>query len=137
MVPDVESIVFSTVATAIRAQFPGIFVSGEHVAAPSSFPAVTLVEDDNSTYTRGLDLSRQENHTRIMYTANAYSTKTPGKKSECKAIMAIIDQKMSELGFLRIGKSPMDMPNAETSIYRMVARYRAVVSKTGAVHKII
>ena len=46
---NIESEVFNTVATALRSEFTGIFVSGESVAAPSSFPAVTLVEDDNST----------------------------------------------------------------------------------------
>lgn len=30
MIPDIENIVFNTVATTLRAQFDGIFVSGEH-----------------------------------------------------------------------------------------------------------
>lgn len=110
-------------------------MSGEHVAAPATFPAVTLVEDDNSTYVRSLDSSGQENHAQLLYTINAYSSKMPGKKSECKAIMALIDEKMFEMGFLRVGRSPMEMKNEDTSIYRMVARYRATVSKDNIVYR--
>ena len=39
---DIENRVFNTVATALRAEYPGIFVSGDAVAAPKTFPAVTL-----------------------------------------------------------------------------------------------
>lgn len=132
---NIETEVFSTVATALRAQFSGIFVAGEAVAAPSSFPAVTLVEDDNSTYQRSLDSSGQENHAQLMYSCNVYSNKSAGKKAECKAILAVIDTEMFGMGFLRVGSSPMEMPNKDTSIYRMVARYRATISKDNVIHR--
>ena len=132
---DVESMVFSTVATALRAVFSGIFVSGENVAAPSNFPAVTLVEDDNSTYVRSLDSSGQENHAQLMYSCNCYSNKSSGKKAECKAIMVVVDEQMFGMGFLRVGSGPMEMPNASASIYRMVARYRAVISKDKVIYQ--
>jgi len=134
-VVDCENEVFSTVATALRAAFTGIFVSGEAVAAPSTFPAVTLVEDDNSTYQRSLDSSGRENHAQIMYTVNAYSNKSSGKKAETKSIMAVIDAQMFNMGFLRVGSGPQEMPNANASIYRMVARYRAVISKDKTIYR--
>ena len=130
-----ETEVYSTVATAIRSQFSGVFVAGEAVAAPSSFPAVTLVEDDNSTYQRSLDSSGQENHAQVMYSCNVYSNKSAGKKSECKAILAVIDAEMFGMGFLRVGSSPMEVPNANASIYRMVARYRGVISSDLRVYR--
>lgn len=126
---DLETEVFGTVATALRAEFTGIFVSGEAVAAPSSFPAVTLVEQDNSTYQRSLDSSGSEKHAVVMYEANAYSNLGSGKKKQTRAIMAIIDDEMQDMGFVRIGSSPAEVPNADKTIYRMVARYRATVSK--------
>ena len=43
--------------------------------------------------------------------------------------MAIIDDEMQGMGFVRIGSSPAEVPNADKTIYRMVARYRATVSK--------
>lgn len=132
---NIETEVFSTVATALRAEFSGIFVAGEAVAAPSSFPAVTLVEDDNSTYQRSLDSSGQENHAQLMYSCNVYSNKSAGKKAECKAILAVIDAEMFGMGFIRVGSSPMEVPNANGAIYRMVARYRATVSKDKTIHR--
>lgn len=132
---NIETEVFSTVATALRAEFSGIFVAGEAVAAPSSFPAVTLVEDDNSTYQRSLDSSGQENHAQLMYSCNVYSNKSAGKKAECKAILAVIDTEMFGMGFLRVGCSPMEVPNANGAIYRMVARYRATISKDKTIYR--
>lgn len=132
---NIETEVFSTVATALRAQFSGIFVAGEAVAAPSTFPAVTLVEEDNSTYQRSLDSSGQENHAQLMYSCNVYSNKSAGKKAECKAILALIDAEMFGMGFLRVGSSPTEAPNANGAIYRMVARYRATVSKNHIIHR--
>jgi hypothetical protein len=132
---NIETEVFSTVATALRAEFSGIFVAGEAVAAPSSFPAVTLVEDDNSTYQRSLDSSGQENHAQLMYSCNVYSNKSAGRKTECKAILAVIDAEMFGMGFLRVGSSPMEVSNANGAIYRMVARYRATISKDKVIYR--
>lgn len=132
---NIESEVFNTVATALRSEFTGIFVSGESIAAPSSFPAVTLVEDDNSTYTRTLDSSGQENHAQVMYSCNVYSNKSAGKKAQCKAILAVIDAEMFGMGFLRVGSSPMEVPNANGAIYRMVARYKATISKDKTIYR--
>lgn len=136
MVPDIENFVFNTVATALRDEFDGIFVAGEQVAAPSTFPAVMLVEMDNSTYRRTMELSGLENHAKVMYQAEIYSNKSFGKKAECKAILAIIDAEMQRMGFLRVGGGPMSIPNADATKYRMVARYSAVINRSGAIHKI-
>ena len=125
---DAENIVFTTVVAPLRAAFTGIFATGEKVAIPAKFPCVTLVEDDNATYEKSLDSNMTENHATLMYTANAYSNLLPGKKSQCKAIMAIIDTQMLQMGFVRVGSGPIEMPNADANIYRMVARYRGVIS---------
>lgn len=133
---DVENEVFTAVSTLLRAQFSGIFVSGEYVAAPSTFPAVTLVEMDNSIYTFTKDLDGNENHSILLYEANVYSNLAAGKKAQSKSIISVIDSKMNELGFGRIMCQPIDNA-ADTSTYRMVARYRAVVSKDKQIKKII
>ena len=132
---NIESEVFSTVATALRAEFTGIFVSGEAVAAPPSFPAVTIVEQDNSTYQRSLDGSGKENHAVLMYEINAYSNLGSGKKKQTRAIMAIIDDEMQDMGFVRIGSSPAEVPNADKTIYRMVARYRATIDPDKIIYR--
>lgn len=128
---DIESEVFEKVSSALRSEIPGIFVAGEASAVPSTFPAVTLSEDDNSTY--GFDWSGEERFTRVMYTANVYSNLPSGRKAQCKEIIKIIDKHMFEMGFLRVGRSPFEMPNQ--NLYRMVARYRAVIDKDKNVYR--
>ena len=44
---NIEEEVFAIVATAVREQYPKIFMVGEYVKAPPSFPCVSLVEMDN------------------------------------------------------------------------------------------
>ena len=130
---DIESTVFNTVATKVREHYPDIYMVGEYVKSPSSFPAVSLVEMDNSTRTDTIDSGSNENHANVMYEVEVYSNKTTGKKSECKAIIALIDEEMIALGFSRVTLTPVPNMN-DSTIYRMVGRYRATVSSK---HEII
>ena len=124
---DIENQVFDRVAKRVREQFPDIFMAGEYVNSPSSFPAVSLVEMDNSIRESTIDSGSNENHVNVMYEANVYSNKTTGKKSECKVIMALLDNEMTAMGFARVSITPV--PNEyDSTIYRMVARYKAAVS---------
>ena len=124
---DIENQVFDRVVKRVREQFPDIFMTGEYVNSPSSFPAASLVEMDNSVRENTIDSGSNENHANVMYEVNVYSNKTTGKKSECKAIMALIDAEMTAMGFVRSTLTPV--PNEyDATIYRMVARYRAAVS---------
>ena len=124
---DIENEVFNRVATRVREQFPDIFMTGEYVNSPSSFPAVSLVESDNATRESTIDSGSNENHANVMYEVNVYSNKTTGKKSECKAIISLIDEEMLAMGFTRSTLTPV--PNEyDSTIYRMVGRYRACVS---------
>ncbi len=129
---DIENIVFNTVAEKIREVFPDIFIAGEYVKSPPFFPAVSLVEMDNSTRIETIDSGSNENHANVMYEVNVYSNKTTGKKSECKAIMALVDEEMLAMGFSRSTLTPVPNEN-DSTIYRMVGRYRATVSSD---HKI-
>ena len=124
---NIESAVFNRVATRVREIFPGIYFTGEYVNSPPSFPAASLVEMDNSTRIETIDSGSNENHVNVMYEANVYSNKTYGKKSECREILALIDEEMLNMGFSRITLTPVPNEN-DSTIYRMVARYRAVVS---------
>ena len=130
---DIESTVFNRVATKVREQFPDIYMTGEYVKSPSSFPAVSLVEMDNATRTDTIDSGSNENHANVMYEVNVYSNKATGKKSECKDIIALIDEEMLALGFARNTLTPVPNMN-DSTIYRMVGRYRATIS---AKHEII
>ena len=125
---DVENEVFSRVANKVRVEFPNVTMTSEYVRSPSSFPHVSLEEKDNSSYTSTETSSCSENHVSVMYEVNVYSNKVSGKKIECKKIIAFIDKEMMAIGFNRVMLQPI--PNIDDStVYRMLARYRAVVSK--------
>lgn len=124
---DIENEIFSEVSAFVEAGYPGVFFTSEYVKAPSSFPAASLVEVDNSVLERTRASSKTENHASVLYEANVYSNKMFGKKAECRSVMALIDERMAQLGFTRTMMNAVpDLYDA--TIYRMVARYRAVIS---------
>lgn len=131
---DIESEVFNIVSKATRAKYPKIYMTGEYVKSPPSFPCVSLIETDNQIYRNTRDSGNIENHAQVLYEVNVYSNKTSGKKAECKAIIAFIDTQMEALGFTRTLMNPV--PNEEdATVYRMVARYRTIVSKEKVIYR--
>ena len=131
---DVESEVFNAVATDVRAKYPDIYMVGEYVKTPPRFPCASLVEMDNQSYQRTEDSGSAENHVSVMYEVNVYSNKTSGKKSECKAIATLIDNELATLGFSRTMLQPI--PNMDdATIYRIMGRYKAVVSKDNVIYR--
>ena len=78
----IENEVFSTIAVAVRDKYPSIYLTGEYVKSPPSFPAGSIVEMDNTTYTSTQTSSENETHANVMYEVNVYSNKAKGKKTE-------------------------------------------------------
>lgn len=130
---DIESKVFNTIAKSLRTSFPGIFVTGEKIAAPKSYPCVSIEEADNYAYSRTQDSSQSENHASLMYEVQVFSNKTNGKKTECKTIFAAVDNKFNELGFVRKTKQPIPMDDAKS--YQLFGRYEAVVSQEEIIYR--
>lgn len=131
---DVETEVFNTVSEKVREKYPKIYMTGEYVKSPPSFPCVSLIEVDNQIYRNTRTTECIENHAQLLYEVNVYSNKQSGKKAECKAIIALIDKRMEVLGFTRTLLNPV--PNEEdATVYRMVARYRAIVSKNKVIYR--
>ena len=130
---DIESNVFNRVVTKVRESYPDIYMTGEYVKSPPSFPAASLVEADNATRTDTIDSGSNENHVNVVYEVDVYSNKANGKRSECKAIIDLIDAEMLAMGFTR--RSLGRIPNMnDSTIYRMRGLYVATVSKK---HEII
>ena len=125
---DCENEVYTKIARKLREAFPDIHVSGEYIRAPSSFPHVSIMMNDNAVISERLDSSSYETDL-MMFEINVYSNKTNGRKSECKTIMKIIDNAMFSMNFRRIALTPV--PNLENAtIYRMTARYRGASDGT-------
>lgn len=131
---DIETEVFSLISKKVRTEYPRAYITGEYVKSPPTFPCISLVEVDNQIYRSTRDSGSIENHAEVLYEVNIYSNKTSGKKAECKAIVALIDSQMETMGFTRTFLNPI--PNEEdATIYRMVARYRAIISKDKTIYR--
>ena len=131
---NIENELFTIIATTLRNDFPDIYVSGEYVSQPPSFPAVSIVESDNAVYSAGTDSGSIENFATVMYQVDVYSNKRIGKKEECKNIAALIDSEFARLGFTRTFLNHVQNAN-EPTIYRMTGRYQGVVSKDQYVYR--
>lgn len=131
---NIEEELFSNIASRVRAVYPKVYIVGEYVKSPPSFPCVSLIEMDNSVYERTQTSDGDENHSQLMYELNVYSNKSTGKKAECKAIVSLVDEIMLGYGFTRTMLQPI--PNMDdATIYRMLARYTAVVSKDKEIYR--
>ena len=125
---DIENELFSRIAHVVREKYPDAYVTGEYLKSPSSFPCVSFMEIDNQVYQGTRSTDSMENHALITYELNVYSNRTSGKKAECKAIIALMDSLLADIGFTRTMMNPI--PNmGDMTIYRITARYRAIVSK--------
>lgn len=128
---DIESAVYTTVTTALREQFPGINIEGVATYSPAKFPTVCIEESDNYADRNTANTASNENYAVVVYEVNAYSNKSSGKKGECKAIISAVDEVMDGLGFTRNTKVPF----GDVSVYRIFARYTAIVSKNKTIYR--
>lgn len=95
---------------------------------------MSISEISNLSYSRTANSSTSENHVVVVYEINIFSNKTNFKKSECKSITKSIDEQLLGLGFTRIMCEPI--PNIENpSVYRVVARYKAVVGSNDCIYR--
>jgi len=124
---DLESPLFTEIAGVLRSAYKGITVYGEYVPAPAGFPSVSIVEMDNATPLNTWTNRPVQQYAEVMYEVNVYSNLQRGKKAQAKAIMGTIDGMLQQYGFDRITCQPIQNMN-DATIYRMVGRYRAVVS---------
>lgn len=131
---DMEDDIFNEVAEQVYEKYPEVFMTSEYVKSPSSFPCVSLVEIDNTTFSDTQTTDGYENHVAVTYELNVYSNRDVGKKSECKEIVSLIDELLLGFNFARTMLEPV--PNLEdATIYRMLGRYRAVIAKDKTIYR--
>ena len=124
---DIENKVLSVVREAVLAKYPTASVYGEYVETPETFPCVTVVEDTNYTYVYTKDEQLMEHQCEVQYSVNVYSDKQTGAKLEARAILAVADEAMQNMKFWRT--MSRQVPNVDRTIYRVIARYRAVIGE--------
>lgn len=125
---DVENLVIDKISKAIEASaYSNTLVVSDYTDSPSEFPCVSVIEADNYTYRKTQDNDLKEHHTNVMYEVNVFSNKGIKSKSEAKAIIEIVDTAFQNMKFTRTFKH--NIPNKDKTIYRMVARYEAVIGE--------
>lgn len=127
---DVEADVFDYVWTFVAPRVPQGCFKSVYVPNPSKFPFVTLMEIDNVTDQRNRTGNDEEDFAIVTFEANVYAM----DKFECRRIMNTLDNAMMELNFTRLSMS--FIPNlADTTIFRITARYRAVADANKTLYR--
>lgn len=131
---DIEAIVYDRVARAVLAEYPGAFTSSSYVAAPASFPAVSLAEISSVTDKSTLDSSGRELMSELTFEANAYSDLRVGAKAQARAIAAIIDREMVAMNMTRTYSSQTENIT-DSSVYRHTMRYVCKAGEDGRIYR--
>lgn len=129
---DVENEVFDRIAKTLRSDFPGIAVKSTLDLSPSVFPCACVEQINNLAYRKTRDTGSNENHADVTFEVNVYSN-AHNAKSECKAIIAVVDDQFDRMGFTRTSCIPVKMDDGTK--YRLRAAYRAVISKNHTVYR--
>lgn len=124
---DLESPLFTELAKSLREAYPGIYVTPMYVPVLGRFPAVSIIEADNATYLPTWSNRTMEQYAQVMYEISVYSNLKEGKKSQARAIMNTVDELLQQYGFERMMCQAVQN-YSDPTIYRMVGRYRAIVS---------
>lgn len=128
---DIFNEVFTQTATALRAKFKGIRVTGEYVQTPVSYPAVALDEIDNIE--TEADSSDRERYNRVRYRVQVFSNKSSGKRAEARSIQKETDLIFKSMGFKRTSYSTTpDIIN--NTVYCITTVFSAVVDENGYIH---
>lgn len=108
-------------------KFPKCFVTTTPVSAKDSkLPALYVIFSSPSATPGTEDSSGTEAWTRTTVTAEAYSGTS---LQEARAIIALADEAFYRLGFRRSNLT--EVPNADTSVRRVAATWRASVGADG------
>ena len=120
---DKETEIFNAVARALREKFKGIYVIGTEISqAPSKFPAVSIVQTNNSIRAEHSTFNSLENVVSEEYKVEAYSNLEKGKETQTKEIISAISDVMSDFGYQRTFCEPI--PNADATINRRMGRFQ-------------
>lgn len=126
---DYSNAIFTYVAEAVEAKFPGCTCSSapftsSDVSLPAMYMRFTFPGEDEST----ADSSGEEVFTLTSCAVDAFSGTS---LQQTKNIISTIDNVMRRLGFRRVSWN--EVQNADPSVRRISARWRAKVNARGQV----
>lgn len=120
---DKEDELFADIVSELRKQFDGIYVIGKQLSSePPRFPAVSIIQENNTVNTRYSTFNELENVACITQYIEIYSNDREQKEEICKSISIVIDDVLKTHGYCRNLNQPMI--NVDDSIARRVMRYK-------------
>ena len=119
---DKENEIYTNIHDAIIKVFPNASVTNVYLRVPPSFPHVSVVQTDSYEPKSYVDSSSTEKVTALSFQIDIYSDDDNRKKTICKLLSQIVDEKMKSMNFRRIMLKPI-MNLADSTIYRITAIY--------------
>ena len=133
---DYSKQVYSRLTKELRAKHGEKFYTSRiEGTSPPKFPAVTIVQQDNSVYQQTMDFDCHENHCKVMFQIDIYTNnKNEIDRLElAESIEETVSDFMIGLGFSRTMSKPI--PNvSDMSIYRISMRFEGVIGKDALVY---
>lgn len=120
---DVFNLIFTKIYDDINGNFEDVDVKDEYIDESAHFPCVTVTQDSNTDYQKMM-IHNWSNFQKILITVNIY-TNSKTKKTDAKKILQRVDYMMHTCKFTCTFCQPT--PNIDRSIYRITARYEAIV----------
>lgn len=130
---DVQPELYTIARNALLEKVPTAETSSTYTLKPSHFPFASIEESDNSVYRRTSDSADIENHAEIMIEINTYAV-GDDKMRVCRDMMGAIDEAYGKIGLQRIAMLPV-INYSDTSVYRLTARYRGIISKNKEIYR--
>lgn len=118
--------VYTKARAAVLERYSSAYLTSMYEPIPSSFPAVSIRSVGRSTPAQNVSLNNTENVQEWTIEVQVCSNLKNAQKSEADSILSIIEQSMKSMFFVETSASPVD--NADTNIYRLVARFRRIVA---------
>jgi hypothetical protein len=119
---DKENEVFTAVSTGLRKKYKGIYIVGTELATtPPRFPAVSLIQTNNSVRSEYSTFYSLENVVKEDYKAEVYSNLEKGKEAQTKEITMEISDIMQTFGYERTFCEPI--ANIDATVARRVSRF--------------
>lgn len=120
---DKEDELFTVIAKELRKKFDGIYIIGKQLSSePPRFPAVSIIQENNTVNTRYSTFNELENVAHITQYIEIYSNDKEQKEEICKSISLAIDNVLKTHGYCRMLNQPM--VNADDTIARRIMRYK-------------
>ena len=115
--------VYTTVASAVRAEFPSANCTSRYSQTPSAFPNVYIYELDHAPTARGKQLKADDIQWESVIEVQVASNKQDGAANEAYSIMDVVTSAMAGMYYRLINQFPDD----KGTKYYLISQYRRVI----------